>query len=418
MCSTGLSRSSKPQPAGGVYHQTSDRQHWSINPVGQNLLSSVKDYARIISTFKDIEVEPKIKNNKTNKINETNISYLYSNPTSLRNKIPELLCRIEDNRPHVMCFSETWFNDQNTQQIEGYKLYYRNRTQAIHGAVCIYVENGVKSFENKENEFTNESIEQIWNFVDRNLVSGVMICGDFNLPEVTWDEDFIPFNSIRDFNSAENGMIEALKDAFFVQNVNFPLSRDLKRRTKPKWLNNNDIKDKIKTKNKLWFECKQSNFQNKNLWIKYKIARNECSKVIDKAVRVFEYSLAKQAKTKPKLIYNYINGKKTIRGGLDTIKVGDELVTDRKAIVGTMNNYFKSIFNLYNSTEDEIHFPTRTEATLLIDPFVIFKPQRIEKYLDKLNTEKSLAPDSIHPLVLNRCSKIVSNPLSLIFELL
>lgn len=318
--------------------------------------------------------------------------------------------------------------------------------------------------------------------MDRNLVSGVMICGDFNQTEVTWDEDFIPFTFIRDFNSGENGMIESLKDAFFVQNVNFPTfvnkenrckntldyvitesidrilciksnpplgevkqghvvlewnyskvsspketeyssrklnffkanfvkiytelsnqdwlkmfhnksisdmfnifveeihqicsrnspSRDLKRKTKPKWLNNNDIKDKIKTKNKLWSKCKQSNFQNKNLLIKYKIARNECSKVIDKAVRVFEYSLAKQAKTKPKLIYNYINGKKTIRGGLDAIKVGDELVTDRKAIVGTMNKYFKSIFNLYDSTEDEIHFPTRTEATLLIDPFVIF----------------------------------------------
>lgn len=114
--------------SGVVYHQTSDRQHWSINPVGQNLLSSVKDDARKISTFKDIEVEPKIKTNKTNKINETNIYCLYSNPTSLRNKIPELLCRIEDNRPDVMCFSETWLNDQNTQQIEGYKLYYRNRT--------------------------------------------------------------------------------------------------------------------------------------------------------------------------------------------------------------------------------------------------------------------------------------------------
>ncbi|RNA15923.1 hypothetical protein BpHYR1_040366 [Brachionus plicatilis] len=44
-------------------------------------------------------------------------------------------------------------------------------------------------------------------------------------------------------------------------------------------------------------------------WTKYKKSRNQCSK--------------------------------TIRGGLDAIKVGDELVTDRKAIVGTMNNYFK-----------------------------------------------------------------------------
>ncbi|RNA13052.1 hypothetical protein BpHYR1_050010, partial [Brachionus plicatilis] len=49
---------------GGVYHQTSDRQHWSINPVGQNLLSSVKDHARKISTITDIELEPKIKNNR------------------------------------------------------------------------------------------------------------------------------------------------------------------------------------------------------------------------------------------------------------------------------------------------------------------------------------------------------------------
>ena len=241
---------------GGVENQTLDQQPWSAKYVGQNKTSNTNS-----GTIEDVAILKSSSSSGYSKIKSknfsSNLSCFYSNPTSLRNKIPELKCRIQTNCPDVMLFTETWFNDQNTEQIENYKLYNRNRILTSHGGVGIYIKNGIKSFENGEAEFINESIEQVWvtvfvgsekiligciyrpprstnnlpifdsirkarELLDHKIVNGIMICGDFNLPDIFWDEDFIPFTNSKNFDSPELGMIELLKDVFLVQNVNFP----------------------------------------------------------------------------------------------------------------------------------------------------------------------------------------------------
>ena len=67
-----------------------------------------------------------------------------------------------------------------------------------------------------------ESINKARLPLDSKVVTGLMICGDFNLPEILWDEEFIAFTKVKAYESIEHTMIESLKDNFLHQNVNFP----------------------------------------------------------------------------------------------------------------------------------------------------------------------------------------------------
>ncbi|CAF0811858.1 unnamed protein product, partial [Brachionus calyciflorus] len=83
-----------------------------------------------------------------------------------------------------------------------------------------------------------------------------------------------------------------------------PKKKDISnRRVRPKWTNKN-LEELSKKKNKLWFQCKNSKFKNKKLVSEYKSTRIECSKLINFAVRCYEYNLGIQAKKNPKLIYS------------------------------------------------------------------------------------------------------------------
>ncbi|RNA21384.1 RNA-directed DNA polymerase from mobile element jockey-like, partial [Brachionus plicatilis] len=53
-------------------------------------------------------------------------------------------------------------------------------------------------------------------------ISGILVCGDFNLPNIRWDENYVGFTSVADTQAPESKLIEKLKDCFFVQNVSLP----------------------------------------------------------------------------------------------------------------------------------------------------------------------------------------------------
>ena len=57
--------------------------------------------------------------------------------------------------------AETWFSDTSIPTIGGYTLYRRDR-DSIHGGVCIYVRDDVKSFEVLNTSEDERGVEQIW----------------------------------------------------------------------------------------------------------------------------------------------------------------------------------------------------------------------------------------------------------------
>jgi hypothetical protein len=76
----------------------------------------------------------------------------------------EFLLLIEDlSHPHIICATETWFNNNSIINIRDYTIYYKNREFSRGGGVAIWIRNYIDSFETSEKKLANGySIEQIW----------------------------------------------------------------------------------------------------------------------------------------------------------------------------------------------------------------------------------------------------------------
>ena len=102
----------------------------------------VRRYSELNKDSSKIECIGKEKYDKP----ETFLKMVYTNATSLNNKILELELYLRySGWPHVVGIAETWFSETSIPTISGYTLYRRD-IDSIHGGVCIYVKNDVKRF--------------------------------------------------------------------------------------------------------------------------------------------------------------------------------------------------------------------------------------------------------------------------------
>ena len=156
------------------------------------------------------------------------LTFIYTNATSLNNKIPELTARLNTTpKPKVVMVTETWFNKCSTPFIGGYNLYQKNREETKNdrkgnpgGGVCIYVCDSVMSVEVCDLSLCSKKVEVVWceircgldcvlvgffyrnpkvperkcqeicrlirnakNEVESNKYTLLMIAGDFNFPK-------------------------------------------------------------------------------------------------------------------------------------------------------------------------------------------------------------------------------------------
>ena len=61
--------------------------------------------------------------------------------------------------PDVICFTETWFLESNTEEILGYKSYHTIRTERRSGGVSVYVRHQYNSKLLPNYSFCNNEIE-------------------------------------------------------------------------------------------------------------------------------------------------------------------------------------------------------------------------------------------------------------------
>ena len=172
------------------------------------------------------------------------LSCWYTNATSLTpGKLDELRAECIDTAYDVRFVSETWFNDQSIINIEGYDCFRRDRNKKRGGGVCIYtVSSGPFSLTEVNDEQLNSSnIEQVWcvsdsgkekillgciyrpkimrnkrgvmgsieehskrdreinktiyranNLARKRTYQGMLLVGDFNFTELTWNEKLEP----------------------------------------------------------------------------------------------------------------------------------------------------------------------------------------------------------------------------------
>jgi len=154
------------------------------------------------------------------------------NARSLKNKLYELHCHLNDNNPDILCITETWLNSSLPDSVvlsdSNFSLFRKDRSNGREGGgVCILTNNAtVKAvpvhvptkFESLElvvidivdtaacfrlfvvyrppssSDYDPESLSYVsllCECIDSliPLNSTFVICGDFNFPKITWSND-------------------------------------------------------------------------------------------------------------------------------------------------------------------------------------------------------------------------------------
>ena len=175
-----------------------------------------------------------------------------------------------DAEPDIFFISETWYNSASIVHIEGYECFRKDRRDKGGSGVCIYgrVSSSLIFRELDFEQLRSGGIEQVWCAVDvgsesvllgciyrpeflknargvtcdkgvhskrdtcinksKDLVGeliisrkfqGVILAGDFNYNEITWDQGLVPA-IIRPSESADE-FIGTLNSSFMTQNVYF-----------------------------------------------------------------------------------------------------------------------------------------------------------------------------------------------------
>ena len=160
--------------------------------------------------------------------------------------------------PHILSIAETWFNQESARQINGYNLFYSDREMIRGGGVAIYVRSYITALETTDPILTDIKTEHVWcsvkigsdsilvgciyrppssnadtneainniikrahSLVQSGKFDGMMISGDFNFSDMTWDLQGANFKSPSGFSPSRE-FKGTLDDSFLHQFVHGP----------------------------------------------------------------------------------------------------------------------------------------------------------------------------------------------------
>ncbi|XP_065672152.1 uncharacterized protein LOC136089977 [Hydra vulgaris] len=166
----------------------------------------------------------------------------------------KILCKLK--KASIAGITETWFQNSSIVQIEGYRVYNKNRSDGRKGGgVALYIENNLTSYEISIGN-QDSKVEQIWAVVvimnikyligciyrpneqidmndfrqvihnaktkvDVKMYADILILGDFNFPNITWNNGYVENVNSSEI-STEHIFIDIINDEFLIQHVNFP----------------------------------------------------------------------------------------------------------------------------------------------------------------------------------------------------
>lgn len=175
---------------------------------------------------------------------------------------------------------------------------------------------------------------------------------------------------------------------------------------------NDKVLSKIKKKKEAFERFKQTK-QGKE-YVDYTKTRNVARAETRKAVRDYEYEVAKLAKRNPKVFYRFVNAKTKTRNGISNLRKEDGTeITDDIEKVEVFNSFFNSVYtkeNLQNIPNVRIEKKAKELSSIKIDITEVFK------LLRNLQPDKSLGPEGIHPHVLKECAEELAGLLTKVFN--
>ena len=169
------------------------------------------------NTCKKHKLKRKCKNNRS--INK--LSVIYMNARSIRNKFNELQAYVAEENPDIICITESWLNlnnkdNEKTYLLEGYNMFNKDRQNKLGGGVLIYTKRNLRVLEIKTNSTLSEAIAleikyqnnktlnvgliyrpprqniqqemDMINFINEISKNDCVILGDFNYPNINWND--------------------------------------------------------------------------------------------------------------------------------------------------------------------------------------------------------------------------------------
>ena len=132
----------------------------------------------------------------------------------------------------------------------------------------------------------------------------------------------------------------------------------------------------------------------------FKRKRNKVKGLIRKRKREFERNIAFKVKDNPKTFWNHVRQKLKSKSGIAPLLENPEDKTSARHSdtekANILQNQFSSVFTK-ETTSNLPSLPRRTSNK--VSQLEITKTM-VEKEIEKLNTNKSMGPDEIHPRTL------------------
>ena len=114
-------------------------------------------------------------------------------------------------------------------------------------------------------------------------------------------------------------------------------------------------------------------------------------------LRVYEDRIASNCISNPKVVHKFIRDKTVIKDDIRALMDdNNKIITDPELICETLNEWFFSVFR----KEDCVNMPTCNPPSSICSNLIV-NPFDIESRLSKLDGNKSIGPDSIHPFEIN-----------------